>query len=143
MKQYKNIAIAVLVALGLGYAIGRHLQPAEIKTEIKEVEKVVEKIKKDIVIVERETRNPDGTVIIDRETRDRSEEAIRRDTRREEDTEINNKAQWKANLHVKSSISSLVPQYGASVERRILGPVWVGVGAYQDGTANVSVGWEF
>lgn len=143
MKQYKFVLIAILFALGIGYGVGRHLQPAEIKTEIKEVEKIVEKIKKDIVIVEREVRQPDGTVIVDRETRDRSEEAIRRDTRREEETEINNKAQWKANIHVKSSISNLVPQYGASVERRILGPVWVGVGAYQDGTANVSVGWEF
>lgn len=141
---YLKIIAAVLVALALGYGIGRYLQPAEIKTEVREVEKVVEKIKKDIVIVERETKSPDGTVVIDRRTEDRSEEAVSRDTRKDEKSEITAyKPQWRVSALAKAKLDAIIPQYGAHVDRRILGPVWLGVGAYQDGTAQVSVGWEF
>lgn len=143
MKQYTYIGLGVLIALAIGYAGGRYLQPAEVKTEIREVEKVVEKIKKDIVIVEREVRNPDGTVVVDRRTEDRSEEAVRRDTRREEEIIVSMPAKWRAGVDVKASLSNLVPQYGATVGYRVLGPVWVEASGYQDGTASLRAVWEF
>lgn len=142
--NYRLLIGALVVALLAGYSVGRYFQPAEIKTEIKEVEKVVEKIKKDIVVVEREVKNPDGTVVIDRRTEDKSEEAVSRDTKREEKQEVSKKLpDWKVNALAKSSLSNIAPQYGALLERRILGPVWVGVGGFQDGTATLSVGFEF
>lgn len=133
----------ILIALAVGYAGGRYLQPAEVKTEIKEVEKVVEKIKKDIVIVEREVRNPDGTVVVDRRTEDRSEEAVRRDSRRSEEIIVSMPAKWRAGVDVKASLTNFVPQYGATVGYRAFGPVWVEASGYQDGTAVIRGVWEF
>lgn len=146
MEQYKKYgysALALLIAVAVGYAVGRHLQPAEVKTEIKEVEKVVEKIKKDIVIVEREVRNPDGTVVVDRRTEDRSEEAVRRDSRRSEEIIVSMPAKWRAGVDVKASLTNFVPQYGATVGYRAFGPVWVEASGYQDGTAVIRGVWEF
>lgn len=85
------------MSLAFGCTIDRYLQPDEIKIETKVVEKMVEKIK-DIVILERETRNPDRTVVAVRRTENRSEEAIRRDSNREENVEISNKANSKTNV---------------------------------------------
>lgn len=129
----KNYLLALLFGIGIGAAVVHFLFPRiETKIEVqKEVETQTRTVTRRVVL-------PDGTRTTERVTDSISKENERLTT----ETKPSEK-QWKANLLMKSDIRNLVPQYGASIERRILGPVWVGVGAFQDGTASVSVGWEF
>lgn len=139
LKKFGPIMLMIAVA----YAVGRYAQPPEIKTEIKMVEKVVERIKKDIVIVEREIKNPDGTTTIDRRTEDRSTETSDRSSRSEEKTQISAAKKWRAGAGVKTQISNLTPSYGVGVGYRVLGPFWIDVAGYSDGTATAHISFEF
>lgn len=129
----KRSLISLVVGLLIGAATVYFLFPrVETKIHIqKETETQTRTVTRRVVL-------PDGT-----RTTERVTDTIQRENERTETESKVAQAQWRVNVHAKASLQNLVPQYGASVERRILGPVWVGVGAYQDGTANVSVGWEF
>jgi len=144
--DWKKGIIIVLVAVGLGYGAGRYLQPAEVKIEIKEVVKEIEIQKKDVITIIKEIERPDGTK--EKETRivDRSTIEKEKDEIRTKDTKITvSKSQWKAGalvgLNFKGSTS-----YGIHVERRILGPIFVGGWGLKgplDTQAGISVTWEF
>lgn len=119
-----NLLIIALILLALGYGIGRYLQPADVVTEVHEVVKEVEVIKKDVVTVIKE--NPDGskeTTITDRTTIEKE-----LNKQRDEITKISTlKPQWRFQGIVgikdfKFDQSS----YGLGIERRILGPISAG-----------------
>lgn len=131
----KYVAIAVLLVGGLGYAFGRYLQPPEIK----QVTKEVEVIKKDVHTVIKEIERPDGTKERVTIIEDKSSESSKKTSQ----TEISNvKPQWKAQGLV--GISARDPMfYGADVERRILGPVFVGLWANTNKEIGASFSIEF
>jgi hypothetical protein len=64
MNNLKNIIIAVIIALGLGYSYGRYMQPARVEVQ----EKV--NIVKETEVVYREIKQADGTVIKETITKD-------------------------------------------------------------------------
>lgn len=141
----KTGLIQLLVALAVGYGLGRYLQPAEVRTETKEVVKEVEKIKRDIVIVEREIKNPDGTITIDRRTEDKSEEAVTRDKKSESESIVKAaKPDWKVDVIAQASKLEPSPEsYGVHVSRRILGSVFIGAYGDTNKKFGLSVGYEF
>lgn len=139
----KKLIILVLAALGVGYGVGRFLQPAEIVEKIQTVEVEKEVIRRDTVVIERETTKPDGTIITERETREKEEQGTVKEKEQISQKETKNQAQWTAGIGVKTDIRGFKPSYGAEIGRRVFGNVWVDAAGYDDGTALIKVRMEF
>jgi len=165
----RNATIALAfaaVVFGAGFFLGRGKK----RVEVREVEKVrtVEVVREVKVsdratarnVVRRKTtsKTPDGTTktetvttigVTEREisttsTAKTAEKHTERETARVE----SNPADWRVSALVGgqlklSPISFNTLVYGAAVERRLLGPVWVGVWGISSGTAGVSLTLEF
>lgn len=148
MNDFLKPLIGLSVALVVGYGVGRYLQPAEIRVKKEQVIKEVEVVRKDIVIVEHEVKRPDGTTTIERRTEDRSVERTDTNTQNKEETRIvNTKPQWKIQGGIgmnysSAQLDSLKPIYSVGVERRILGPIFVGIQANTDKYIGFTASWE-
>jgi len=144
--DFKKIAIMVLVALGLGYAVGRYVQPASIKIVKEEVIKIVDRINKDVVTIIEKITRPDGTVEEKTTIIDKTQyEHYQQQQTNESTTIVSQKAQWKVQGLAGIRIDDFRgPQiYGVGIERRIIGPVFVGVWGNTDKQVGLSVGLEF
>lgn len=142
--EVKYIVIAVLAVGGLGYATGRYLQPAKVEIRIEEKIKEVEVVKHDVRTVIREVTRPDGTKETETVIEDKTQESRQKESERKEEKIVtNDKPQWKANVLLTTKQGLLGPAYGASVERRILGPIFAGAFANTDKVIGVTVGIEF
>lgn len=141
-KKHKTIIFVGFILLALGYLIGRYLQPAKIEIKKEEVIKEVEVLKKDIKIVEREVVRPDGTKEKERIIEDRSQETVKKEKESKEKTSVSNKPDWKV-----SGIAGIdnfgQNVYGLQVERRVFGPVFVGVVGLTSKTAGLTISFEF
>lgn len=146
MNNLLKVALGVLLAAGLGYAFGRYAQPAKVEIK-KEVQiKEVEVTRKNVVTVTREEKRPDGTVIIDTRTVDTSTEAVNRTSKEKESTVVTSlKPQWRVGggVGMKYNEVKLEPVYTLGVERRILGPVFVGAYGRTDKEVGLTVSVEF
>jgi hypothetical protein len=162
-KSAVLIAVAILAALGGGYATGRYAVPAKVtvKTEVKVVEKIIEKRvevekktkKNDKTTVIVEITKPDGTkekrtMIVDKgetnidlSTIVQNERDTKTDTKNS--TVTDNTRSWQANGLVGYDLGRLSTVYGIQVERRLFGPVKVGVFGMTNKTVGASVGIEF
>jgi len=142
--QVKTLIISALLLLGVGYGVGRYLQPAEVKIEIKEVIKEVEVENRNVVTIIREIERPDGTREI--ETRIVDKTTIEKDrtaSRSEVKTVRALKPQWKVGAMVgQSDFLRGGTIYGAQVERRILGPFFLGVWGNTNKSAGLSISME-
>lgn len=145
----KTGVIAVVVLLGLGYGAGRYLQPADIKTEIKEVVKEVEVVKKDVITKIIERKNTDGsitkeTVITDKTTIDKESEK----KRDEVVAIINQKPQYRISGGAGFDFKEKEPQYVIGFEKRFWGPVSLGLDttvspSMDFKSANIKASFEF
>lgn len=144
MNDLVKIALAILIAAGVGYGFGRYVQPAKVEIKKEEVIKEVETTKKDIVIVEKETHLPDGTVIKEKKTEDKSTEVVKKEEKTKESTvTTNEKPQWKVQALAGLELGTVGPVYGAGVERRILGPFFAGVYGKTNKEVGASLSFEF
>lgn len=144
MNKYAKISVIVLSALLLGYGVGRYIQPAKVQIKREEVIREVEVVKRDVRIVEREIKRPDGTVERERIEEDRSTETVKKDTDKKDSTLIvNAKPQWKLQGFVGTDGNLASPIYGVGVERRILGPFFLGGYANTKKEFGLSVSFEF
>lgn len=108
MNNLKNILIATVLALGIGYAFGRYKTPAKI--EVQEREKIV----KQTEVIVREVKQADGTII---------KETITKDTSKKE----NDKSNKTTNAKSKYLISGMAgysfvdrkENYGGAVQMRL------------------------
>ena len=147
--NYKTLAIGVLVLLGAGYGIGRYLQPAEVKTEIKIVEKEVVVEKKDVVTVIKETKNSDGTITKETVITDRTTiEAETNKTTEAIKEVIAQKPQYRIRLESGYDFNQKQQQHALGLEKRFWGPLSLGVAGTVDQnmgfkSANLTVSWEF
>jgi len=142
MNMYAKFAIVALLMTGLGYAFGRYMQPAEIQIKREEVVKEVEVVKRDVVTVEKIIKRPDGTVETEKRTEDKSTETVNKDTKsKEASVVVNLKPQWKAQGLVGLSKDGEV--YGAGIERRIIGPVFMGAWGNTAKQVGISLSVEF
>lgn len=131
-----NKALTVLVVsiglLGLGYAVGRYLQPT--KVEIKK--EVI--IQKEIHTVIKKVTDPNGTITEVTVIDDKSNEASKEST-----TITAIKSQWRAQGLVGFGTTKIGPIYGVGIERRILGPISAGLYGNTNNELGVSVSIEF
>lgn len=129
----KTYIVVVLVLLGVGYALGKYTTPERVVTQT--ITKIVTVTQHDTqtVIVEK----PDGTkttIIIDKS----------KDTTKQQQTDTktveNIKPQWHVSAQLVPQQGLLGPVYGLQIERRIIGPVHVGVFGNTDKEFGLSVG---
>jgi len=142
----KTLLIAALLLSGIGYGVGRYLQPSEVRTEVREVVKEVEVVKKDVVTIIKEKKNTDGSVetvttITDKTTIDKERDEAREEIK----SVINLRPQWRVQGSVGASkISDLAsPIYGVGIEKRILGPVSAGIYGRSDKELGLTISLEF
>lgn len=132
MQNLKVIGIAVLAALGLGYGIGRYVQSPRIETKIEEREV----IKTDVVTVIKESTNKDGTVVKETVIKDNS---VKKSDKEKSELIITNVPQWRINGAYDINNRS----YMLGVDRRVLGPIFIGAGYNTVGSVYVGVSVEF
>lgn len=143
--NWKVTILATLIAGVVGFAFARYSTPEKIVVKTEEVVKEVIKEKRDVVIVKQMIERPDGTKETTERTEERTENTTRTDREARTETKVDNKKpDWM--FAVTAGISAdrdAERTYGLSVQRRILGPVFLG--AYGDTGKNVgiSVGLEF
>lgn len=127
----KHILIALLAGIAIGAAATYHFTPIKVEERVvtREV-KVKDTVTRRVVL-------PDGTRITERETR----EAIRADSDTSRITD--NQRQWHASIGVNATTQGLGDTYNIQLQRRILGPVFLGVGLTTKRDATVSLGFEF
>jgi hypothetical protein len=126
---------AFIVALGLGYYLGTSYGA---KTEVETVEK--ETVKRDIITVVKEVKRPDGTIEREETTHDRSKEKKR------SETSVTVSAPPPANRVALTALTSNFREqeaYELRYERRLAGPLWVGISANTKNVYGVSVAYEF
>lgn len=126
MNNLKNILIAAVLALAIGYAFGRHLQPAKVEQTEKRV------VVKETEVIVREVRQSDGTVI---------KETITKDTSKKENDKSNKVTNEKSKYLISGmagySFTDKKENYGAAVQMRLGGTPFFG-GVY--GNTNGQVG---
>jgi hypothetical protein len=160
----KTLAICVPVIILASFMVGRYTVPSKVvtKTEIQTVTQIAETAKvntqqdKDVVVTE--TDKPDGTKIKQTEYVDRvnTESVDTKTTQTTTDSKsstvtTNEKYNWNvAALAGVSSDQSLFDKqigYGAIIQRKIIGPFYVGVWGSGFGTpvksGGVSIGGSF
>jgi len=143
MNTKTLIIVALLLGL-VGYAVGRYVQPPQVVTKEVEVIKEVEVVKREVKTVIKEVVRPDGTKETTTSIDETSKETSRRDAENRKDvTVVSEKAQWKAGIMAKASLTNVIPVYGFQVERRILGPFFVGAQGWGDQSAGLSLSLEF
>jgi len=153
MKRYFIIAgAAILIALA-AFAFGRYSAPERIKEvekiKVVEVEKKQQNEKKDVVTVI--TKKPDGTsvtTVTDKTVVDTKTDTDTVATSEKTREVTYRRPQWKltgmAGFDTDTSdFTSVKPIYGAAVERRLLGPIFVGAWGLSNRTFGVSVALEF
>ena len=131
MKKYTAYALIAASLLAFSFIAGRKSAPLKVSYRDKIVEKIVEVENKNVKTVVVETKKPDGTVQKETTTIDLSV-TKREDSRKQDTTKVvkNSKPQWRigAGAGLQNFRGEIV--YSGTVERRILGPVFVGVQAH-------------
>lgn len=138
--ELKTTLIIAAVVGAVAYSVGRWAMPPKIETKIEVVEKEV--IKRDVQIVEREVKQPDGTTIIDRTTVDRSTKLTDKESTKE--TIVTNLPKWHVSAGVIASLDSLkTPSYIITVEKNLFATISVGLTATTDKQVGVVLGYSF
>lgn len=147
LSSSQKMTLAIALAVLVGYAFGRYAQPAKIQIQTQTVVKEVESVKHDTVTVTKEIKEPNGTVETDTVVTDKDVDVtqIQSNTKTTE-TITNVKPQWFATVGMGMDSGSLTsgftPVYNASVNRRILGPVYFGVWGNEQSFSRVQGGFQ-
>lgn len=158
--------ILVIISLAGAAAFGRFTSPTKVveKEHIVYQEKIVEKkvyvkdkdIKKNVVTIRLVTIKPDGTRTIETKTYDKSEiEIVQKGGSEKTDdvskeTDKTKTAEYKhdeflISLGAKMDASNLsgAPTYGLLLNKRLLGPIYVGAFGFLDKSFGVTAGLSF
>lgn len=141
----KSIVIG-LVILVVGYAFGRYASPQKVVTKIEFQTDITKTNEKDHTTTQTTIIKPDGTKIVINQ--DETQDIIKQQTEIQEkfyqDIQ-NSKPNWKVSALVQKehdrTISNLV--YGAHVEKRFIGPVFLGAYGNTASDFGLSLGIEF
>lgn len=133
----RNIIILVIFVAVASAGITRYYFP---QVEFKNTETVKEVVRNDIRTIIRTVERPDGT-------KETVEEVVDRSTKKEtssKETIISAKPQWMVGVGARVKVSGRdVIMYDLEVQRRILGPFFLGAKLSTDKSVGVSVGMEF
>lgn len=146
--------ILVLLSFSVfSFLSGRYLF---VPTKIVEVEKIVYKDKIDIEEITNlhktshtvKTTKPDGTTIEEIEidlSKDSKKDSSETSSTEKETSKTVEFSREKVLISAiaKASLTSFIPTYGASVQSRLLGPVWMGAFGFLDGTVGLSLSLSF
>ena len=127
---------AALIIFLLGYGTARYTTP--IKTVTVEKQVVVEH--KDVVTKTVETKKPDGTITTTTIVQDKSTTDTKSDTK---DATVFAKPSYKVDGLIGYSWKDARQVYGAQIQKRFAGPVYLGAWGLNNGSVGVSVGIEF
>lgn len=166
VEKYKIPFLIAAVFFLVGFGTAKVISPTKVEYKEKEVVKYVEKkteskndtsekVKnKDKVVIITETTYPDGrkvkeTKIVDKgtelsksaSTSKTQTETQLESTKEQEKTVTYSQPNWR--LSALAALDGAKMQYGGILERRIIGPVYVGGFGYQSGLFGVSVGLSF
>lgn len=135
--ELKNVAIAIVITAALSAVVTRYYFP-KLQMQTVEVEKEV--VKNNVVTVTKIVKEKDGTETTEITTVDKS-------TKKSEDSKVVSIAaskDWMISASAQTDFKEgLKPVYGLQVQRRILGPFYLGATANTDKAIGVSVGFEF
>lgn len=132
-KQTLSVFVAgLLIGGGLIWQFARRVD-----TRIQVQEKIV--TQNDVKTITRTVERPDGTKEILQTVVDRSQQA----STTKVDIQKTKRPDWLVGVSAGSQLSRLDAIYGASVDRRILGPVFGGIYGRTDGEFGLSVRLEF
>jgi hypothetical protein len=164
----KTVVILSILLVSTGYAAGRYIAPEKVVTKIEtkvEIKEIIkwktnlskdEKKDKEIVIIE--TIMPDGTIkrekrIIDKGTikldlsKQSEKDSSTTKSEKKQEIKIKNSPDWKLSGMVlvspKSQIIDSGLTYGLLIERRIIGPFYLGAFAINNGAIGASIGVTF
>ena len=127
MNNLKKYGL-ILLALAAAYGTGRYLAPAKVETK--------EVVKTNTEYITRVVTTKDGTVIKETIKKDQ----VTKDTSTKVETQ---KPQYKAGAVAKLALNDGTVSYGAIVERRVLGNIFMGVYADTQRTVGVTASMEF
>lgn len=145
MKNNKILLLIAVAVSAISFWAGWMLNPQEVRIETVEIEKEVIKEVKDVRIVKEVVQSPDGTIT----TKETTEDKTVTDTSKESESkrlELTKRSspQWKVRVTREIDFTKEVnPEYGVGIERRILGPFFLGAWVTTQKQAGVSVGFEF
>jgi len=149
MDNIKKYSLISLFSLLFGVGISYLYLPPKIETKFEQIVKEVEVIKKDIVYVTKKITTPDGTVIEETRTEDKTVVESETNVVTKSETSTDNRKQWKIGITAGASPSDLKNKesilYGISIEKRYIGPFFVG-GYYRPNSNNeigVALSYEF
>ena len=164
MNETLKKGLLVLGIFLIGTAVGRFSLPAKIvekekivfqdkiiekKVEVKDIQK-----KNNKIYIKIEKTSPDGTKTVETRIIDKDETSSNTNTsddKSQDTTQISDASKetiyatkdWLLSAAVNYSTSSSTMNYGVIAQRRILGPVYVGVYGFSDGTFGGSCGLSF
>ena len=168
-EKVKTYGIKVLVVLGIfatGAAFGKFAGPSKVEYKDKIVyqDKIVTQtdedktkdLNKNVVTTKTETDKPDGTKVIQTVTQDKSTliSSDKTDTKStntvnstEEKSEVKiySKNDWMLSVIATKDLSNLAApfSFGGLIQRRILGPIYLGVLGTSNKEVGVGVGLSF
>lgn len=131
----RNVLILVVLVAVASAGITRYFFP---QVEFKNVETTKEVVHNDIKTIIKTIERPDGTKETVEETTDKS---IKKESSKNS-TIIATKNQWMFDVGARTNFSREV-YYDLQVQRRILGPFFIGAKASTDKTVGLSIGMEF
>lgn len=142
---FKALIASLAVVYVLGYATGRYLQPARIEVHTEVQTQTVTVVQHDVQVVTKEIDRPDGTKEIDTVTTDKSHDQTNTDTQSQTDKVVTaaNKPQWLVGTEFIPGNAYIGHFYGASVQHRLLGPIFLGIGVDTNRQVGLTVTLEF
>lgn len=132
----KIVVILVVAVAAVSAGLTRYYFP---QVQYKDVEVVKEVVRTDIHTVTKTIERPDGTkeTIIDS-----TDKTVKHETSSKEVT-IAAKNQWMFDVGARTKLTDMVIVYDLEVQRRIIGPFFLGAKVGTDSSVGLSVGMEF
>lgn len=144
MNKTTKVLIS-LALLAVSFGVGYFATPTKVKTEVKEVVKIVKEEQKTKIVYREKIVYKDGTTV-ERETE-------REDTNTREASESSTTASTETTKDVGLTLSGLAivdvadikgqREYGVHVSKRVLGALSVNALATTDKKIGVGIGWSF
>jgi len=135
-KNLKKTAVISLVCAAAAAGLTRYYFP---KIEFRTIEITKEVVRNDVRTVVKEVTRPDGAKEVVTEIVDRTI----REEKRAVDMVSAYKPDWVIGVGARTRFQSSAPAYDLQVQRRILGPIFIGALGSSDGSIGISIGMEF
>lgn len=158
MTNFVTKSVLLATILSLGYGVGRYFTPPKVveKEKIVYKDRIIEREvkvkstskKNDKVFTKNTVTKPDGTKYVEVKITDKSKiksDFKRTGTRQEnislDKTEESKQTNYLISLGAKFNLGEFgLPIYGVNLNKRILGPIYLGVFGFTDKTIGVSLG---